>query len=771
MSGRIVGHYELLEVLGTGGIGTVYKARDLKLERDVAVKFLAPAIAGDAAQKARFVREAKAASTLDHPSICTIHEISENDEGQLFIVMGYCKGQSLRLRLETNPLHVREAVDIAHKVAAGLQHAHQCGIVHRDIKPSNIMIADDGTIKIVDFGLARLAHGDTTSLTREGAIVGTVAYMSPEQLQGSPVDLRTDIWSWGILLYEMLCGRRPFEGESSITIAEEILHKQPARPSSLRPLPAALDETVLQAIEKDADHRQQNAQELIDQLEQISSRERSGPSAKLEAAVLDSVAVLPFANVGSAESDYFCDGLTEEIIDALSRLPWLRVVARTSAFEFKGKAQNVSTIARQLKVRAIVEGSVRRSGDKLRATAHLVNAEDGYCLWSQKFDCSAREIFDVQDEIAASIARALKTRHKRSPTRSVSPRRAGEDTATITGRQQTANLEAYELYLRGRHQWNMRSGEGLEHALHYFEAALQHDPNYAAAYSGIADYHIVVASWGLERPAEAWPKAKAAAVRALEQDPDLAEARASLGTISMWYDWEWKAAEREFLRAIALNPGHPNAHIQYNLLLVQTGRFAGAEDHIRKVLASDPLSVRANSYLAGVFHYRREYDRSLEQCRRTLELDPNDIELHVVLALNYEQKKMFREAIQELEKARALSGNNPLILGPLGSCFAGCGERKEVQTILDELERMSSSMYVAAITRAMVFLGMRDVPSAFLWLENAARAREILVCYLAVGPIYDCIRGDPRYREMLQRIGLLGRDETVSGDVSLDRAA
>jgi serine/threonine-protein kinase len=765
MSGRIVGHYELLDVLGEGGIGTVYKARDLKLERDVAVKFLAPAIARDAAQKARFVREAKAASILDHPCICTIHEINETDEGQLFIVMTYCKGHSLRVRLDRKALDVREAVDIARGVAFGLQHAHQTGILHRDIKPSNIMVAEDGTVKIVDFGMARLFHEDTTSLTREGAIVGTVAYMSPEQLQGSRVDLRTDIWSWGITLYEMLCGQRPFEGASSITVAEEILHKQPARPSSLRPIPGALDETVLQAIEKDAGRRQQSARELIDQLDRLTSSERSGPPGKHEAAVLDSIAVLPFANVGAAESEYFCDGLTEEIIDALSRLRWLRVVARTSAFEFKDKPQNVSTIARQLRVRMIVEGSVRRSGDKLRVAAHLVNAEDGYCLWSRKFDCGASDIFAVQDEIAASIRHALKSRHAGSP------QWVGEEASALTGRQQTANLKAYELYLRGRHQWNMRSGEGLQHALDYFEEALRHDPKYAAAYSGIADYHIAVASWGLERPAEAWPKAKAAAVRALEKDPNLAEARASLGTISMWYDWEWKAAEREFLRAIALSPGHPNAHIQYNLLLVQTLRFTEAEDQIRKVLASDPLSVRANSYLAGVFHYRREYDRSLERCRRTLELDPNDIELHVVLGLNYEQKKMFREAIQELEKARSLSGNNPLILGPLGSCFAGCGERKEVHKILDELEQMSGSMYVASITRAMVFLGMKDVDSAFLWLENAARAREVLVCYLAVGPIYDCIRGDPRYREMLQRIGLLGRDETASSDIGPDRAA
>jgi eukaryotic-like serine/threonine-protein kinase len=756
MSGRIVGHYELLDVLGKGGIGIVYKARDLKLERDVAVKFLAPAIASDAAQKARFLREAKAASILDHPSICTIHEIGETDDGQLFIVMAYCRGECLRACLDKKPLKIREAIDIAGKVAAGLRHAHRSGIVHRDIKPSNIMVAEDGAIKVVDFGLARFSNEDT-QLTGEGAILGTVAYMSPEQLHGSTVDYRTDVWSWGIMFYEMLCGRRPFEGGSSITIAEEILHKQPARPGSLRAIPVALDEVVLQALEKNAGRRQQSAQELIDQLERISSSSLSGPAVTPNPIVLDSVAVLPFVNVGSADSEYFCDGLTEEIIDALSRMPRLHVVARTSAFEFKGKPQNVSSIARQLNVRTIVEGSVRRSGDKLRVTSHLVSAEDGYCLWSQKFDCAANDVFAVQDEIGASIAQALKVRL--------------DDTATITGRQKAENLEAYESYLRGRHQWNMRSGEGLQHALHYFEAALEHDPNYAAAYSGIADYHIAVASWGLERPAEAWPKAKDAALRALLEDPDLAEARASLGTISMWYDWEWKAAEREFLRAIALNPGHPNAHIQYNLLLVQTRRFDEAEHHIRGVLASDPLSVRANSYLAGVFHYRREYDRSLEQCRHTLELDPNDIELHVVLGLNYEQKRMFREAIQELEKARALSGNNPLILGPLGSCFAGCGDLKEAQGILDELEQMSGSMYVAAITRAMVFLGMKDANSAFSWLESAARAREVLVCYLAVGPIYDCVRGDSRYREMLQRIGLLGRDETASSDVGARRVA
>lgn len=747
MNGRVVSHYELIHLLGKGAMGSVHKAHDVKLDRDVAIKFIAPGFADDERQKSRFIREARAASILDHPNICTIHEIGETGDEQMFIVMAYCSGQSLRSRLEGKALEVHEAVDVAAKVAAGLDHAHRHGVIHRDIKPANIMVGEHGSVKIVDFGLARFSQEETAALTNADVIVGTIAYMSPEQIEGRKVDHRADIWGWGVVLYEMLCGRRPFSGGAGMTIIEEILRKAPSRPGSLRPVPGALEDTILQALQKDAGHRQQSAQQLVDQLQRFCSGSQVSLRPELS-AVMDSVAVLPFANVGSEpDSDYFSDGLTEEIIDALSRLPRLRVVARTSAFEFKGKPQDVRMIAQQLRVRTIVEGSVRRSGSRLRVSSHLVNADDGYCLWSQKFDSRAHDVFAIQDKIARSIAHALKIRL--------------DDAGGSTSRKQPEKFQAYELYLRGRHQWNKRGGEGLLHALQYFESALQHDRNYAPAYSGIADFHIAVASWGLERPAEAWPKAKEAAVRALELDPDLPEAHASLGTINMWYDWDWAAAEKEFCRAISLNPGHPNGHIQYNLLLVQRGRLKEAEEQVRTVLASDPLSVRANSYLAGVFHYRREYDRSLDQCRRTLELDPEDIELHVVLALNYEQKRMYREAIAELEKARVLSGNNPLILGPLGSCYAGCGEVQESQKILNELEQMSSSMYVAAITRAMVYLGMKDADSAFAWLGTAAQAREILVCYLAVGPIYDFIRADSRYYEMMERIGLLSGNNAI----------
>ena len=334
----------------------------------------------------------------------------------------------------------------------------------------------------------------------------------------------------------------------------------------------------------------------------------------------------------------------------------------------------------------------------------------------------------------------------------------GSKAGTGLVKKYTENFEAYDLYLRGRFQWNKRNSEGFQKALEYFERALTHDPNYAPAYSGIADYHVAVASWGLEPPTEAWPKAKAAVTNALAADDTLAEAHASMGLIRMWFDWDWKEAEREYLRAIELKPGNALPRVQYNLLLVQTGRFEEAEQQIRTALAVDPLSVPSNMYLAGVFHYRREYDRSLEQCHRALDLDANDIEAHVVMGLNYEQKRMYPEAIAEMEKARELSGNNPLILGPLGSCYGGSGDKAQVMKLLDELNAAAQQAYVAPISWVMLYLGMGEIDSAFEWLQKAAEARDPLLCYLKVGPIYDPIRDDPRYACLLQRIGLAKQD-------------
>jgi eukaryotic-like serine/threonine-protein kinase len=741
MIGRVISHYRVVARLGKGSMGAVYKAQDLKLDRPVAIKFTSPDVASNPDQRSRFVREARTASLLDHPNICTIHEFGETDEGELFIAMAYCPGENLRSRLERGPFPLKEAVQVAEQVALGLAKAHSMGIVHRDIKPANIMLTPDGVVKIVDFGLAKLPRD--LSLTNPGGVVGTVPYMSPEQLHGDPLDGRTDLWSWAVMLYEMLAGERPFEARSEALIIRAIMEAEPPSLTSRRAdVPHELEQIINQALQKNREQRQRNAEQIIQGLRGLSLLSGTVPRFMVAPRPQASVAVLPFLNLSpEPDSDYFSDGLTEELIHAFSRLPGLQVVSRTSAFEFKGKAQSVRKIGEQLKVSSVVEGSVRKAGDRIRVSTQLVNVSDGYCLWSQRFDCKMTDIFAVQEEMAQSIAELLRVE-------------LGSKAGTGLVKRYTDNFEAYDQYLRGRFQWNKRGGEGFDKALEYFERALTHDPNYAPAFSGIADYHVALASWGLARPTEAWPKAMDAVAKALAADDTLAEAHSSLGMIRMWYEWDWKEAEREYLRAIELKPGQPLPHVQYNLLLVQAGRFEEAEEQIRTALAVDPLSVTSNMYLAGVFHYRRDYDRSLEICRRVLDLDSNDIEANVVVGLNYEQKRMYPEAIAAMEKASALSGNNPLIMGPLGSCYGGSGNRARAMQVLDEVNAAAQQVYVAPITRVMLYLGMGEIDLAFEWLDKAAEAHDPLLGYLKVGPIYDPIRSDPRYPALLQRIGL-----------------
>jgi serine/threonine-protein kinase len=749
MIGSTISHYRVVERLGRGAMGLVYKAQDLRLERPVAIKFISREVALNPEQRTRFEREARTASLLDHANICTIHEFGETPEGELYIVMGFCPGENLRMRLERGPLPLKQAVNIAEQIALGLAKAHSLGVVHRDIKPANIMLLPDGGVKIVDFGLAKLPRD--IGLTHTGGVVGTVPYMSPEQLRGDPLDRRTDIWSWGVTVYEMLAGDRPFEAGSEATIMRSIMDLEPPSLTARRPdVPLALDQLVLQALKKDRAQRPDNGTELVEILRSLILASGTVPIVPVAARPHASVAVLPFLNHGSdAENEYFSDGLTEELIHALSRIPGLQVVSRTSAFEFKGKSQNVSKIGELLKVSAVVEGSVRRLGDRIRVSTQLVNVSDGFCLWSQKFDVKMTDIFDVQEEIAQSIADLLKVEL------------GSKIGSSGLVKRYTDNFEAYDLYLRGRFYWNKRSGEGFQKALEYYERALKLDPNYAPAYAGIADYHVSVASWGLEAPTEAWPKAKDAVKKALAADDSLAEAHASMGIISMWYEWNWKQAEREFLRAIELKPGLPISHVYYNLLLVQTGRFEEAEEQIRIALASDPLSVPANSYLAGVFHYRRDYDRSIEQAKRVLDIDTNDIEAHIVVALNLEQKREYPQAIAELEEAHKLSGYNPLILGPLGSCYGGAGNKEKALSLLEGLNEAAKQAYVAPISWVMLYLGVGDIEHAFEWLEKAAEARDVLLCYLKVGPIYDPLREDPRYDDLLHRVGL-SDDQSIS---------
>jgi len=759
MIGSTISHYRVVERLGRGAMGLVYKAQDIKLDRPVAIKFISREVAAVPEQRTRFIREARTASLLDHPNICTIHDFGETADGDLFIVMAFCPGDNLRLRLERGPLSLKHAVNIAEQVAQGLAKAHSMGIVHRDIKPANIMLLPDGVVKIVDFGLAKLPQD--VGLTNTGGVVGTVPYMSPEQLRGDQLDGRTDIWSWGVTFYEMLAGDRPFESKTEATIMRAIMDLEPPSLRTRRPdLPPGIEHIVTQSLRKNREDRPANANELVEALRALTLRSETVPVMNVAPRPHASVAVLPFVNLSpDSESEYFSDGLTEELIHALSRLPGLQVVSRTSAFEFKGKAQNIRTIGEQLKVSSVVEGSVRKLGDRIRVNTQLVNVSDGYTLWSERFDCNMTDIFDVQDQMAKSIADMLKVEL------------GSKVGSSGLVKRYTENFEAFDLYLRGRFQWNKRTPEGFQKALEYFGRALELDPNYAPALAGIADYHVSVASWGLERPTEAWPRAKEAVTKALQADDSLGEAHASMGIIRMWFEWDWKEAEREFLRAIELQPSLSLPHVQYNLLLVQMGRFDEAEEQIRTALALDPLSVPSNVYLAGVYHYQRDYEASLRQARRALDLDANDIEAHVVVALNFEQQHKYREAIAELEKAHQLSGYNPLILGPLGSCYGGAGDKDKALALLEELNAAAEQAYVAPISWVMLYLGVGDVDHAFEWLEKAAEARDALLCYLKVGPIYDFIRDDPRYADMLYRIGLTADESSELRTVTQKAAA
>lgn len=742
MIGSTISHYRVVERLGRGAMGLVYKAQDVKLDRPVAIKFISREVAAVPEQRTRFIREARTASLLDHPNICTIHDFGETADGDLYIVMAFCPGENLRARLERGPLSIKHAVNIAEQMAQGLAKAHSMGIVHRDIKPANIMLLPDHGVKIVDFGLAKLPRD--IGLTNTGGVVGTVPYMSPEQLRGDALDARTDIWSWGVTFYEMLAGDRPFESRTEATIIRAIMDNDPPSLAARRSdIPPAILQLISQALRKRREERPANATNLLEVLHGLTLRTDTTPVVTVSPRPHASVAVLPFLNLSAdSESEYFSDGLTEELIHALSRIPGLQVVSRTSAFEFKGKAENIRKIGEQLRVSTVVEGSVRKRGDHVRVSTQLVDVNDGYCLWSQRFDCNMTDIFEVQDDMAKAIAESLKVEL------------GSKVGSSGLVKRYTQNVEAYDLYLRGRFQGNKRSGEGFQKALEYFQRALELDPKYAPALAGIADYHVAVASWGLAPPAEAWPQAKQAVSNALAADDSLADAHASMGLIRMWYEWDWKEAEREFLRAIELNPGLPLPRVYYNLLLVQTGRSEEAEEQIRAALASDPLSVLANVYLAGVYHYRRDYEGSLQQARRGLELDPNDIEAHAVMALNYEQQRRYPEAIAELEKAHRLSGGNPLLLGPLGSCYGGSGDKEKALKALAELNAAAEQAYVAPITWVMLYLGIGEVEQAFQWLEKAAEARDALLCYLKVGPIYDAIRDDSRYSDLLFRIGL-----------------
>ena len=742
MIGKTISHYRILEKLGGGAMGVVYRAKDIKLKRYVALKFLPPELTRFPDTRERFIQEAQAASALDHTNICIIHEIDETEDGQIFMVLTFYEGETLKRMIQRGPLRLEQAIDIALQIAQGLGQAHEMGIVHRDIKPANLMITKDGVVKIVDFGLAKLAEQDKP--TQVETIMGTVAYMSPEQVQGEEVDYRTDIWSLSIVLYQMITGRLPFQGTYEQAIVYSILNEEPV---PIKDLPAeissSLNKILRKALSKNLDSRYQVTKEILGDLRKLKKEIESIRERSSERKPQPSIAVLPFTNLSpNPDQEYFCDGMAEEIINALTHVEGLRVAARTSAFSFRDKAVDIREIGKKLNVETLLEGSVKRAGNRVRITTQLINVTDGYHLWSEKYDREMQDVFAIQDEISLAIVDKLRVRL------------LGKQKAKLIKRH-TEAIDAYSLYLKGRYFWNKRTEESLKKAVQYFEQAIEKDPGYALAYTGLADSYILLTEYNLLPPKNAFPKAKAAVMKALEIEETLAEARTSLASIKTLNDWDWIGAKREFKLAIEFNPGYATAHQWYAEYLTMTGQYAEAISECKRAQELDPLSLvigvtAAVTLLCGT----RRYDRVIEECQKVLEMDPNFGGALNILGMVYRERGLYREAIEAFRKARTFDEGNSWVTANLAHTYAVSGNRSEAQKVLDELEQVSKRRYVPPDNIALVYLGLGEKNLMFEYLEKAYQDRSVGLIWLRSDPIFDSIRSDPRFIALLKRIGL-----------------
>jgi serine/threonine protein kinase/Tfp pilus assembly protein PilF len=747
MIGQTISHYKILSKLGEGGMGVVYKAEDSKLGRTVAIKVLPPHLGGDDDARKRFIQEAKAASALDHVNICTIHEIDETKDGRIFMVMALYEGRTVKEHLAGGALEIARAVDIATGVARGLERSHERGIVHRDIKPGNIMVTSDGLVKIMDFGIAKLS-GEAT-ITRTGSSVGTAPYMSPEQAGGGAVDHRTDIWSLGVLLYEMITGRRPFAGEYAPAIVYAIIHEEPTSPAALRSdVPAELERVVMKAVAKSPAERYQSAGDMRAALESCARSiaaevDSTPPEIAPQQRQLPSIAVLPFKDMSpQKDQDYLCEGIAEELLNALVQIEGLRVAARTSSAQFKDKAADVRAVGRTLGVQSVLEGSVRKSGARLRITAQLINVEDGYHLFSEKYDRTAEDIFAIQDEISLAIVDKLKVRLLR-------------DERSKLVKRHTENEEAYRLYLQGRYFWNRRHEGGVQRGIEYFEKAIAIDPEYALPYSGIADCCFSLGFLDFLAPKLAFGKCKEAALKALEMDPDLAEAHASLAVAIQFLDWDWPGAEVEFRRAIGFNPNYAAVHYFYAVFLAAMGRFDDAVAEQRRAMELDPIQPAIRAALAFISRIAGRYDEAISSSRALIEFDPNFFLGWLNLGNSCTDVGKFADAEVALRKADDLTGGtSTLVLGHLGCALGQAGKRDEARAILNRLLEFRKSKYASAELIASLHWLLDNQDAAFEWLDRAFEERDHWLCYAKYLPDLRGMRSDPRFQRILRRLGL-----------------